>query len=69
MALTNKNEPAPFVELTQAAKDEMVRIGEALERSKGDAKAIKELGFNVDKLDEMISMGEKMRDVILKRLT
>ncbi len=69
MALTNKNEPEPFAELTEMAKKEMVDLGKALERSEGDIKALEEIGFNVDKLKSMVDMGKKMREVILKRFT
>lgn len=69
MALKNLNEPKPFVELTAMAKKEMEDIGEALERSEGDIKALEEIGFNVDKLKSMVEMGKKMREVVLKRFT
>ncbi len=69
MALNNKNEPKPFVELTAAAKKEMEDIGKAFERSRGDAEALKSVGFDVKKLEEMIEMGEKMRAIVLRRFT
>lgn len=69
--MTNKNplEPKPFVELTDAAKKEMEDIGKAFERSRGDAEALKSVGFDVKKLEEMIEMGEKMRAIVLRRFT
>lgn len=69
MALTNKNEPEAFAELTTMAKKEMEDIGKALERSEGDLKALEEVGFNVDKLKSMVETGKKMREIVLKRFT
>lgn len=69
MAKTNINEPKPFVELTDAALKEMEDIGKAFERSRGDIEALESIGFNVDKLKSMVEMGEKMREIVLKRFT
>ncbi len=69
MANNKINEPPPFVELTAAAKLEMVEIGKALERSESAIASIKEAGFNVDKMEEMLEGAKKMRNIVLKELT
>ena len=69
MALINKTDPKPFIELTEIAKKEMDDIKDSLDRADGDIEALKSVGFNVDKLQEMVDMGKRMHAVVIKRFT
>ena len=69
MALTNKTEPKPFIEMTDGALKELDDIGKAFEQSRKVTEDLKSVGFDVKKLEEMIEMGEKMRAIVVKRFT
>ena len=69
MALTNNNEPKPFIEMTAGAKKELSDIGKAFEQSRKVTADLKSVGFDTKPLEDMIEMGEKMRAIVLKNFT
>jgi len=58
----------PLVTLTDEARIHIDAMGKELEQARSNAAAMKELGLNTDRIDELIEWSEKAREIVLKQL-
>ena len=71
MMASNQRPPpdeTPMAALTIEARQRLEKMDKDIEKSQGDLDAMKELGLDVSKMQEMLDFSKKARKVILKRL-